>query len=349
MKIKFYTMRIFSIFVVLTIMFTSNVSAYSNNLYSSKENYYDVKNYAENFMKKFNSKCKLNNPIELYNFQENKQALFFSSNNGGYIIINLDDYRITEFSPKNFNKFIVDRNKKYFYNGPLAYFEESNSDIIDCKTKEKVGTINDLKNITYPVKSSKNIFENLSVNLSSNDEIYTLKNKLPNYDYNADNRCTVTATTMLLAYYSQYWTNCNDYVSPYNLKHEEDFSNELLYCITGKNQVENGGISLSLVPDGINKYLTNYQHAANIMKFSYINYFDINNYRNLVKNIIQEDKPIILSLVGEKPYGNHTVTAWGYCNISNNEFFMINDGWGRNGGGDDFTYASPQYVTEIVY
>ncbi|PJI10090.1 MULTISPECIES: C39 family peptidase [Clostridium] len=343
MKIKFYMIKIFSAVMLLSIILTFNVKAYSN-----KENYPDFKNYAESFMKKFNSNCKLNNSIVLYSFQGDKQALFFSSNSSGYIIINLSNRKVIEFSPKKNNKFILDRDKKYFYNGPLAYFEEDNNEIIDCKTKQRIGLLKDLKKVYYQNMPNKDSIKSFKSNLGSDNETYTLKNKLPHYEYNPDGRCVITAATMLLAYYAKYWNAYNDYVSVDNLTHECNFSDELLYYVTGVTRLENNkGIYIGSLLDGIKKYLIECQHASNIMNFTFISYFNINDYRSLITRVIKEDKPIILGLSAMKPYCTklgHAVTAWGYCNINSNEFFMIDDGWGN-----DFTYADPTYVDSIFF
>lgn len=142
---------------------------------------------------KFNSNCKLKDPIKLYNFQNSVQALLFQSeSDNGYIVVNLSDSSIPEFSPKYKNKIVLNKNIKYFYNGPLNYFEEHNGQVIDCLTSQKMGKLKDLKNVVYPILPNKNmnLNTNLMSNLSSNNITYSLRNTLPNYSYNPDGRCT---------------------------------------------------------------------------------------------------------------------------------------------------------------
>ncbi|OSB19409.1 hypothetical protein B2H94_10045 [Clostridium sporogenes] len=344
MKKKFSLIKTFTVILLLSMFFTINVNASSD-----KKNYSNVKNFAQNFMKNFNSNYTLNDPIELYNFQDSVQALFFSSKESGYIIINLDDYSIVEFSPKNSNKFILDRNKKYYYNGPLSYFEADGTQIIDCKTKEKIGSLEYLKSVSYPVKSNKSVNKNINLNFISNsltsNETHTLKNPLPNHSYNLDGRCTITAATMALAYYAKYWPNCNNYVSSSDLNDERAFSNRLLYFVTGKTRLgKDEYVDDTLLPNGLKNYLIKSQQITNPMNFYYISHFNIESQRSNVKSIIQQDKPIMLRISYHPQYGGHEVTAWGYCNVSNNEFFIVNDGWGN-----DFAYILPNYVVSIVY
>ena len=71
-------------------------------------------------MKKYKSNSKLSQPIELYNPNNEVSALFFADKTGGYIIVNVDDESVPEFSPTENNKYIVNKDKRYFYNGPTT-------------------------------------------------------------------------------------------------------------------------------------------------------------------------------------------------------------------------------------
>ncbi|WML36192.1 hypothetical protein [Clostridium sp. OS1-26] len=127
-----------------------------------KNDYTTIKTYVQKFFNSHNGKGTLNDPIELYNLNNNLQALFFSSNSGGYLIVNLADYTIPEFSPVDKNSFITVNGKKHFYNGPLSYLEEDNNgQVIDSKTKQNRGSLKNLKD--HDIFQKGTIIEQLRV------------------------------------------------------------------------------------------------------------------------------------------------------------------------------------------
>ncbi|WP_243684132.1 hypothetical protein, partial [Methanosarcina barkeri] len=64
----------------------------------------------------------LTSSTPLKNLDNDIEAVAFSISNEGYIIINVNDLSVPEFSMTNKSPFIVG-NKSYYYNGPLAYVE----------------------------------------------------------------------------------------------------------------------------------------------------------------------------------------------------------------------------------
>ncbi|RMD04047.1 hypothetical protein D9O40_03130 [Clostridium autoethanogenum] len=222
-------------------------------------------------------------------------------------------------------------------------------------------TLDNLKSITYPVKSNNNSNIDLDANLTSNNSTYTLRNALPSYSYNPDNRCVAVATAMLLSYYAKYWPNCSDYVDNDILKYatrnnnyQKAFTDELIKDITNSKSIPKDkdgnytGIDPELVPSGVNRYLVNYRHAKYIIHLTFIKNINLNflQYESTVINALQNDKPILLGLNSDNGRfgGSHAVTAWGYSSNNSNKFFIINDG-----GGNDFTYVSPDYVMNLIY
>ena len=135
----------------------------------------------------------------------------------------------------------------------------------------------------------------------------------------------IVTCAMLLSYYAKYWPSYSDYVDGSVLSNpgnEEGFSDKLLYYITGSRTIPKDskgnpiGVSPSIIPDGVKKYLVQYRHAKNIINLNYLNKGDYSE-NNLI-NALQNDEPIMLELYKHAPYIDsksgqygHEVTAWG--------------------------------------
>ncbi|NPE28009.1 hypothetical protein HNV12_08545 [Methanococcoides sp. SA1] len=81
------------------------------------------KEYGELFLTIMGQSKKLIDPIPLNNMNGDLEAVSFSIKNGGYIIINVNDLSVPEFSFEG-NAPFSDTDKMYVYNGPLAYMED---------------------------------------------------------------------------------------------------------------------------------------------------------------------------------------------------------------------------------
>jgi hypothetical protein len=87
-----------------------------------KNDFSTEKEYGELFLENMDQSKKLIKPIPLNNMNGDLEAVSFSMKNGGYIIINVNDLSVPEFSLEGKSPF-SDSDKTYVYNGPLAYME----------------------------------------------------------------------------------------------------------------------------------------------------------------------------------------------------------------------------------
>ena len=64
----------------------------------------------------------------LYNINSDLEALCFNYSPSGYVIVNVNDFSIPEFSPSSTTPFPYSdsANSSYVYNGPLNYFSYDN-------------------------------------------------------------------------------------------------------------------------------------------------------------------------------------------------------------------------------
>ncbi|MDW8800104.1 hypothetical protein P8V03_02915 [Clostridium sp. A1-XYC3] len=243
-KLKLLT--ILSLTMLFTQVPTSSILAAQTSETTSQtqssvnKDYSNVKKYAQKFFNNQVSKGTLSNPIELYNLSDTVQALYFSSDAGGYLIVDLSDYSITEFSKEGTNDYINDRNKKHLYNGPLSYLEESiNGQVIDSKTKKSLGNLNDLKKYDIFKKKGKVRKSNSVVNDipetsdlalgysgATTTTYYNIKKAdgsrpLYNHKITFANACTPTAAVILLRYYDEHYNssfvNDMDLFTDYNV------------------------------------------------------------------------------------------------------------------------------------
>lgn len=77
----------------------------------------DSENHAKNFLKMYGSYEKIQNEKELYNLNNELEAVVFdviSEEGSGYIIVNLNDMSIPEFSFKNLNPYDKVKNSRGF-------------------------------------------------------------------------------------------------------------------------------------------------------------------------------------------------------------------------------------------
>lgn len=330
--------------ISITMIFSSSISAYAQVQNAVNDNYtYDViKKYAETFMGKYKSSSNLNNPIELFNPNNEVAALFFSDKTGGYIIVNVDDESVPEFSPKNNNKYIIDKNTKYFYNGPITYMQENNGKIIDLKNNSEIGTLEQLKSklnekaIYGEAEKKKNLSTNLAESQSLNSAAvynysYTISGGVPIYAYNPNGICGSTAAAMYLRYYDYYK---NDKYVPLSLS-SSDGVNLIKYLVPYIDG-STPGSTPGEVQIGIKNYLSGQGVSASI----YLSNFNIGT----VAGLVSSNKPFVAGLSNDPTYGEHWVTGYGYAGNSSGDFIIVNDGWGGSN-----IYINTIYNDFMVY
>lgn len=276
--------------------------------------------------------------------------ILFNINDTGYIIVDMEDNSIPEFSKETKNNKVVDVNKKYYYNGPLTYFEDSNGRVIDINTKEDMGKISELKN--KKVKKQKNIDNTLAKEnlkdfgnstqiqsishysgssgyLASSSVEYGLPYSLPNYSYNPNGICGATASAMFARYFNDH---INGGYVPYSLEtyDGEALTKELVKYIIGPDYVDPSksapGQTAYQVSTGFKSYLTS-QNVSDSMYYK--NSIDYSRVRERIGN----GRPFMYLMNNHPKYGNHWVTASGYVEnsgtfIATLAYIRVNDGWG---------------------
>jgi hypothetical protein len=317
---------------------------------SKQSEYSSIKEYGEAFLSSCNKDIAPNDPIELYDADNTVAALFFPLKDKGYIIINVKDYNVTEFSTESNNQYITDHNKKYFYNGPMGYMEEVNGIIVDSKTGDTIGSLSDLKlelgDANVYDESNMEIMNKLNTkedNLSAVRSVKAkakkptlLKGTVPNYEsehyeINRKGICGSVASAMLLRYYDLY---VNDNYVPYSLESAsgEGLVNFLIPYIQGEGE--------GSMPGDVQAGLESYVRDRGITQ-----YFTIETaVMGLIMNSVASEKPYILGLWNHPKYKSHWVTGYGYYQDSSSAFAVVNDGWGNRN-----TQINMSYADYIIY
>lgn len=284
---------------------------------SKPSKYSKIKAHAEKFMKAHTVNYLLEEPIELYNLEDKVVALFFKSTKSGYIIVNTENLTVPEFSPTENNKFITNRNIKYFYNGPLTYMEKVGDSIIDLKSHEAMGNEKQLKTqlkrtMLYGTENITAATNTKSATRATQDQIY---GTVPNYSYNPTGICGSTASAMLTRYYDIY---VDGRFVPSYLESSDGvaLTKHLVPYIDGSTP----GSTATELRNGLNNYLSDQGVSKRVSTY-------YSSLINTIKSSVSSDNPYILGLYNHPKYGNHWVTGYGYYD-SSDDYALVNDGWG---------------------
>jgi hypothetical protein len=262
-------------------------------------------------------------PIELYNLNNEIVALYYKAIDKGYVIINIKDKRIPEFSKESNNKYISE-NKKNYYDGVLTYLEQDSQDnIINSQTQEIIdlkilkpkdiyGTPENISATNLKVKSKKSILDQSLGSVAATSK--TINGTVPNYDYNPDKRCGACASAMMLRYLD---INYNGNIVPTKYHNDQvNFIKKLTNYIPLSSSAYN-------VYGGIESFENDYG-VSNL--YLSIEYAQIGQ----IVSAVNANKPFVLGVANHPTYKNHWVCGYGYYS-GNNDYATVNDGWGNTG------------------
>jgi hypothetical protein len=349
MKFKNFFVKILTFSIICAVIVSTNVYA------SSNENYLTAKSVAEQFFTQKGIDAKLNNPVKLYNFNNEVKFLMFSNKDSGYIVVDLKDFSIPEFSPKTNNTYITNTNKKYIYNGPLSYFEEDNNKVVDVKTKKSVGTFTDLKG-KQKVKNTEtselynvtNSADKMAVTNASATtyENHFIQGTLPSYAYNPNGICGSTAAAMFAGYYDNNSININ-YI-PTNLESSDgvEIIKTLVPFIEGIASLDPEYPSPGSTTEQLRIGFQNYLRTQDVDDYMYSQ--ATTNYAR-VSERTGVNRPLMVDLDNHPTYGEHWVVTHGYQTeesifISKLTYLIVNDGWGNKD-----IYIDVSYCDDLVW
>ncbi|WP_462271970.1 C39 family peptidase [Methanohalophilus sp.] len=301
-----------------------------------KNDFSTEKEYGELFLENMDQSKKLIKPIPLNNMNGDLEAVSFSMKNGGYIIINVNDLSVPEFSLEGNSPF-SDRTKTYVYNGPLAYMEDKQGALFqigmrnaadEAVTPEYVYTVAsaDKDKKLADLKALNNRMNTRSIGSGSLDD--SLRT------WEDDNiLCGPIAAGITLMYFDDQ--HDDDFVDSTN-----EYQGGLLDLIINGGYIPNQDTDTSTVKNGLNDYLEDRNLDDDYSTDSRYS-FSFNE----LKSLINSDKPVIVDTDNHPTYGEHWIIAHGYVELINYKYMIINNGW----GGNNINVAVDDYIDDMVY
>lgn len=255
--------------------------------------------------------------IPLYNNEDVEVASFYKLCNIGYVIIQNDTGEILEFSQEENNKYLTDQNEKYYYGGPLAYYEETNSKgnyIVDVHTNEYIEK-DEIDFIEANETTSQLSASKASSSTTSNS--ITLSTRA--WDYNPDGRCGATAVSIILMWY-------DDHIDDSTVASVYEAEVPLIDYITN-NYIPQSASYGTLIAGWTSYYYDKGRSevAAQVRRTLF---GDVSDVFSKIKNRINANRPLVVGLDEAPTYGNHWVVGTGYTD-SSSDYVKVNDGWGN--------------------
>lgn len=292
------------------------VSAQSEVVDKNAERYNDIRSYAVNFLVQYDVNKNLSEPYELYNFDNEVVALLFVLEDGGYIIVNTNDFSVPEFSLTDTTIYPLDESQKY-YNGVSNYFIKKDEKVIDLYTNREI-TLKEIYNSeNNVVKYGENTpyIENKVIDINVKATAYKIPGIVPNYSYNPTGICGSTASAMFFRYYDTYF---NGNIVPTNLETTDGIKLiQHLQTFIEKNNRSSSGTDLL---SGMNKYLNSRGVHLNISLF--------NTTLTYVTSFVGSNRPFVFGTWGASAHGDHWMTGYGYSIQGDSTYIISNDGHG---------------------
>lgn len=336
--------KLFVCLLILSLTFgaSSYVSAKDNSIYQNESK------YATLFLQNLGfGKVQLSNPVSLKNVDGNMEAVVFTLNNKGYLIIDTNDYDIPEFSFDTKNPYTV-QDGKNIYNGPYNYMRDNGQNVIDI-TSNKVTSKSNIEKC-YKRSAVDNKTKLTKIKNAEQSQLRSKTNTTyasnPYYSsgnisgtlrtWSTSNYCGVDGCAILLQYYDDYYS---DKFVPNN---KETASGLTSYLINNKYILNDRTTGSNLIngvsgTTGLNDYLrdqgiTNWSAATGGYSWSSL------------MNQINMNRPLLVGANSSHPdFGAHWIIAHGYLQgYDGVPYIICNNGFGKN---NVYTTASSQYYS----
>ncbi|KGG79451.1 hypothetical protein Y919_11980 [Caloranaerobacter azorensis H53214] len=345
--------KIFSITLIICLIFTSISIVHAKN---EKDNFATEKEYAEKFLLKMGYQKKLVDPIPLFNLDGEIEAISFTIQDGGYLIINYKNLKMLEISFDKENPYSsYQQDYQKIYNGIFEYYVKDKYGIRNIKSG-KYFDVSKLKkkykenwiDKEIKLRKIKEETKNMNLTLISTDSIVPmsiyeeyreLKGTLRTWS--TSRYCGVDAVAILLMYFDDYYT--------------ESFVSSTLETATAlTDYLVNEGYIADMATSGealaygdtYSLGIDNYLYDNNLLN-SYTPETRAYSYL-AIKTYINGNKPVITGTESAHPdFDNHWIITHGYCRPWGEEpLLIINDGFGTN---DMFVTADATCYDNIVY
>ena len=283
----------------------------------------------------------------LYNINSDLEALCFNYSPSGYVIVNVNDFSIPEFSPSSTTPFPYSdsANSSYVYNGPLNYFSYDNIKYTNltsgnCYIYEDFVQV---YSIDFNSQSQeKALFSN---RLTRGSSVEVTTSYLP-VTWTSSAYCGVDACAIILKYlhdHKDYDLLATDY----------NECNELHSFLISACVIPDTGTDANDLVAGCTVGLTRYvglnrffEYRESSIRASSSTYsFSLHSD---IQSAIWSDYPMIIGTdpASDWSYDDHWVIVYGYYGSTYIDYFIINDGWGRNG---IYVTSAENHYDDIIF
>lgn len=260
----------------------------------------------------------------------------------GYIIVNVNDLSVPEFSLEDEAPF-SDKDKFNIYNGPVSYIEKQDGKLIDVLTGDVFEKTEVSLKYKQEKKDKQKIYENLKQKISD-----SLKSVQPMSfieqgsltgtlrTWGTSYYCGVDGTAIILMYIDDYY---DENVVSTNIESASGLTNYLVNSNYIYNSPASGDDILygEQGSTGLNDYLVD-------RGYLYSGYTGFKSSYSwwLLKNKIDSNKPLMIGTSTTHPtYPSHWIIAHGYCRgYDGVPYVIVNNGFGSN---NIYVSAADQY------
>lgn len=331
--------KIFFLFLscALALSICPAAMALDNTVVMNSERVSATMNNAEAFLNAVGSEHTLEKPVPMYNFNEDIEVLYFPLLPTGYLVASYKDGHVIEFSAEGNPITTENVSNKLYYNGIMEYYEQTdNGNLLHAVTDNIVARDRFQEVFDMPALTNIPVLD-----YQAPVAAYGVDSENPvpiNYVSYVEKRftCPIVGVTNLLQYY-------------------HDFKNADVYP---DNQNVTSVLSLrdflkvnNYVPSTVGEYLSwiAIPHFKGGVKYlglnTYFNRDDVDSYKiNAPSASVHEvktqlkvyERPVLLDinnkvLTGEETTSRHIVMAYNYWETANTTYFILNDGYGKNG------------------
>lgn len=322
--------KIISIIISIYLMIASfSISVFAMNIESKVS---DEQTIAQAVISSF-GKYTVDNTVELYNTSGDIEAVCFDFVPTGYVIVDVNDYSVPEFSPTAETPFLPLKSSTmhYVYNGPMKYYTLNAEGVLYDLTNDIELSIENLS-YSYSKKTISTKEKTKKIKLADNDmsiksTLIYLTNHTP-VNWHTSYYCGLDGCAIELKY-------LYDYHDTDLLTSSMNGSPELQEYLLDNDYIPNSGTSASDIVygdspyTGVNDFFRDRGSSIRASKTRYTSSALVE-----MQESFEDDYPVLL---GTEPaddwdYDNHWVIAYGYYYQDlSGAHIIINDGFGNNG------------------
>lgn len=330
--------------IVFAMSLIAPISAFA----SEEINYENEQLIAEAVLSQY-GEFSLSKETELYNVNGDLEAVCFDFSPAGYVIVNIKNYEVPEFSPYASSYFVENfsQEESSIYNGPLSYYTKIDNNHLQELTTGNIVATADLSHI-YDVEQD-NILKVDTLNKLDAPTTYVSSTYITQHvpaTWDSNSYCGVDGSAIILNYLHNYHDS--------NLIPSGKNSNKVLQkYLVEANYLNEEGMSAKKLVNGTLRYTglnSFFVDRNSSISATYVSYS--RNFLVTMQHLFSNDYPVLLGTDTVEDdssweYGEHWLIAYGYTyqDLTGGRL-IVNDGWGKAG---IFVTTDPLYYDYVIY